>query len=1322
VRRARLFALLASTALTALLPPAGLAADEVIDGGAVETINTPWNIDGTLIVGDTSTGTLTVSPGGTVTSTSSTTVGNTVSGMGVVNVEGSGSSLTANGNLNVGDDGQGTLTISDGGTVSTLLLGYVGGASGVGMVEVTGENSSFSTGALLYVGFYGDGTLEISAGGAASSAADIRIGHDAGAIGIVGVDGPGSSLTVDEDLYVADFGTATLTVSNGSTLSSDVGYIGHEAGSHGTVSVTGAGSSWANSRALAVGYGGFGTLTISDGGVVSNTTGSIGFAPGSEGTVTVTGPDSAWINSGDVFVGRGGTGTLTISAGGAVSGEYGFIGSAVGSTGTVAVTGAGSNWALTRDLEVGDFGTGTLTISDQGTVTSRGTEIGYEANAVGTVTVTGLGSNLTSTEDIYVGVSGTGTLNALAGGSVDGGDMYVGLWLDSTGTVEVAGAQSSITADRFVYVGYEGSGTLEISQGGTLSHADNGWVGYAAQAVGSASVSGAGSQWSMGDDLYIAELGTGTLTISDGGSVSNDNGYVGHGAGSDGTVDVTGEDSNWTNHADLFVGYEGSGKLTIADGGTVSSTLGYIGHETGSEGTVVVTGAGSNWSVHGLLAVGFGGAGTLTISDHGEVDSFSGVVGFDPTGSGTVEVTGNGSSWSNDGALLVGYRSAGTIAISAGGSVSSASAQIGLYEAGIVNVAGPGSKWTNSGDLAIGFVGEGTFTISDGGTVTAAAATLASLGSATGTLNIGAAAGDAAAAAGTLDSPTLEFGSGEGTLVFNHTGTGHQFDTDISGSGTIRHLAGTTALTGDSVGFSGVTELEGGTLLVNGALGGALNVTGGTLGGSGSAATVTVAAGGSLAPGNSTGTLGVASATLDAGSLYEVELNDGGFVPGTNNDLLQASGTVTINGGTVHVTAENTTDSGSTYTPGTYTIITAAGGVTGTFDALTDDFAFLDFALDYGTLNQVDLISNLSGGGSGTCPPGLSFNQLASCGGVLSAGSGSLYTAVINLSNAEAPVALDLVSGEIHASLPAVLVDDSRFAREAAIDRLRTALGGGDAGTTPGTNLWAEGYGNWSRRNGDGNAATVDHSTGGFLVGADAEVMGDAYFGLMAGYGRSAVTIADRTSSATIDGYTLGAYGGAAWDGLSVKGGAAWSWHDLGTTRSIDFTGFSDSLSASYQARTLQAYAEASYAFDVGQARLEPFAGLAHVHLDTDGFAENGGAAALIGEAADQRGTFATLGLRSEAEVELGSVDAVLSGGIGWRHAFGATPSATHRLASGGDSFSIAGAPLVEDTIVLDAGIELTLADNAKLGASYSGQFAQGLSDHSARASLTVGF
>ena len=61
-------------------------------------------------------------------------------------------------------------------------------------------------------------------------------------------------------------------------------------------------------------------------------------------------------------------------------------------------------------------------------------------------------------------------------------------------------------------------------------------------------VSGAGSSWTNIGNLVVGGLGTGTLTIQNGGVVnSSGGGSVGLSAGSTGTVTVTGPGSTWNN-------------------------------------------------------------------------------------------------------------------------------------------------------------------------------------------------------------------------------------------------------------------------------------------------------------------------------------------------------------------------------------------------------------------------------------------------------------------------------------------------------------------------------------------------------------------------------------------------------------------------------------------------------------------------------------------------------------------------------------------------------------------------------------------------------
>lgn len=553
-----------------------------------------------------------------------------------------------------------------------------------------------------------------------------------------------------------------------------------------------------------------------------------------------------------------------------------------------------------------------------------------------------------------------------------------------------------------------------------------------------------------------------------------------------------------------------------------------------------------------------------------------------------------------------------------------------------------------------------------------------------------------------------------------------------NGDGRIEIAAGTgnsIAFTGDSSGFTGITTIETGALAVNGQLGGRLVVNaGGRLGGAGTVGDALVS--GTVAPGNSIGTLNVAgNIAFNPGSTYEVEIDAAGA-----SDRVVAAGTATINGGAVNVLA----GAGNYAQQTQYTILTAAGGRTGTFTGVTSNLAFLDPALSYDAGN---VYLTMTRNGTSFRNVGLTWNQVAAGGGVENLGLGNpVHNAVLSLSADQARGAFDQLSGEIHASARTALIEDSRFLRNAVNDRLRAASGStGAAGdsavtyengkpvaapvTTDRFAFWGQGFGSWGRTDGDGNAAKLERKTGGFFIGADAPVFGNWRLGAVAGYSRSDFDVKGRQSSGESDNYHLGLYGGANWGALTLRTGAAYTWHDISTNRTVSFPGFGDRLKGDYGAGTTQLFGELAYGFALGATRIEPFANLAYVSLHTDGFRETGGAAALTGAAATTDATFTTLGLRASTRLTLGGASLTAKGTLGWRHAFGdVTPLASLRFAGGGNGFGIGGVPIARNAALIETGLDYALSPNATLGVSYGGQFGSGIADHAAKANFNVRF
>jgi len=399
----------------------------------------------------------------------------------------------------------------------------------------------------------------------------------------------------------------------------------------------------------------------------------------------------------------------------------------------------------------------------------------------------------------------------------------------------------------------------------------------------------------------------------------------------------------------LSVGYNSTGTLDISNGGSVSFSSAaadaYIGYNAGSQGTITVTGVGSRLDAE-TLTVAFYGIGTLDISNGGIVFDAVGYIGYYSGSQGIVTVTGAGSTWSNTAAtgnnlLYIGNRGNGALTISGGGTVLNGGGIIG-YNAGSVGevtVTGAGSTWTTE-DIYVGMVGNGTLNILDGGKVIAKNVYVATYSGSSGDINIGAKEGDAAAAPGTLDTPTVALGA-TGKLVFNHTndtGSGYTFAPSItdgiygSGAGSILHLDGTTNLTGNSSGFTGTTTVEGGALLVNGSLGNELStlfvLDGGTLGGSGTIGGDVTVTDGKLDPGNANfgGSVGVLTITGDL-TLSGTSILDFHFGEPEDattfspyDDLIVVKGDLKLDG-TLNVGVSG----GRAFLPGLYHVITYGG-------------------------------------------------------------------------------------------------------------------------------------------------------------------------------------------------------------------------------------------------------------------------------------------------------------------------------------------------------------------------------------------------------------
>ncbi|MEN3931264.1 autotransporter outer membrane beta-barrel domain-containing protein [Microvirga sp. W0021] len=326
--------------------------------------------------------------------------------------------------------------------------------------------------------------------------------------------------------------------------------------------------------------------------------------------------------------------------------------------------------------------------------------------------------------ELIIGNTTSGQLEIINGSEVINKDGFIGYEAGSQGTVIVNGPGSTWNNDResddgSTYVGHSGTGTLTIENGGTVSNF-YGYIGFNTGSTGTVTVTGTDSTWNNNANIFVGYNGKGSLTISNGATVTSaDNSYIGWAAGAEGEVLITGAGSSWTVNADaMSIGFFGKGSLTIADGGSFTTGEARVGTGVGSQGTALVTGTDSIWTTE-YLFVGHESTGVMTVDEGATVTASSRIiVGNTATGTGTLYVQ-NGALVEAYNDFLVGERGNGTLVVTDGGMITSDEGAVGnsQFSVGIATISGAGSSWTNNSTLTVGSSGEGTLIIEDGATV-----------------------------------------------------------------------------------------------------------------------------------------------------------------------------------------------------------------------------------------------------------------------------------------------------------------------------------------------------------------------------------------------------------------------------------------------------------------------------------------------------------------------------------------------------------------------------------------------------------------------------
>jgi autotransporter-associated beta strand protein len=787
---------------------------------------------------------------------------------------------------------------------------------------------------------------------------------------------------------------------------------------------------------------------------------------------------------------------------------------------------------------------------------------------------------------------------------------------------------------------------------------------------------------------------------------------------------------------------QGAGTLTLSSsGGTTQTILDTIVDQTGSGGT------GGNAGSWGLSKTG---AGTLALS-----------------GANTY----TGGTTLSSGTLVIGNSNAlgsGTLAMAAGTTLSFASTG-NFTVANNITISGDptfaplsGTTQTISGVISDGsppgfleMVGPGTLVLSGANTYSGGTTVSAGTLQLSGAGTLGAASGTTTVSGGTLDlggtrqtQGAVNLAGGtiqNGGLNAPITSTGGTLNA-IGGTASLTTTAATTTLLGTNS-YTGATNVNGGVLDVEGSIAGTSAVTvnaGGVLTGTGlvDPLAVTIASGATLAPGNGTPGTSIAivgNLAFQSGAIYLVEVN-----PQTAS-FTTVTGTATPGGATVNAVFAN-----GSYVSKSYTILTASGGVSGTFASTvvnTNLPTNFHTSLSYDANNAyLDLSLNFTpGSGMPNFGSGLSGNQQA------------VANALVNFFNTNGSI--PLVYGTLSpAGLTQASGESATGSQQTTFNAMGQFMGlltdpfmqrSGGAGTASGApgfaeeegatayaaarrtdafamftkappaafvqrwSVWAAGFG--GSQSTDGNAVVGSNNTTssiyGTAVGADYLFSPNTLAGFSLAGGGTSFSVGGLGSGRS-DLFQAGAYVRHTTGPAYISAALAYGWQDITTDRIVTIAGV-DHLRAEFDANAYSGRVEGGYRFVApwtGGIGLTPYAAAQFTTFDLPAYAEQvisgTGNFALTYGAKSVTDTRSELGLRTDKSFAVQDGVLTLRGRVAWAHDFDPDRSVAATFqALPGASFVVNGAAQAADSALTTASAEMKWMNGWSAQATFDGEF-----------------
>lgn len=334
----------------------------------------------------------------------------------------------------------------------------------------------------------------------------------------------------------------------------------------------------------------------------------------------------------------------------------------------------------------------------------------------------------------------------------------------------------------------------------------------------------------------------------------------------------------------------------------------------------------------------------------------------------------------------------------------------------------------------------------------------------------------------------------------------------------------------------------------------------------------------------------------------------------------------------------------------------------------------------------------------------------------------ALFSGLLSATKDEARQTIASLANDIHVTANAMTVANGQSLVRAIKDQ---AIGIDGAARVADVDdgrarLWMSAVGNWSKMDRAGSSKLKsDFYTG--LVGLEADINVNNKVGVFFGAGKTKFK-GGADGKIDSDDLHFGIYGQSKISDVRLNYGFAYSHQDRDAGTALFYRNQAFASSPSYNAKLAQVFGEVAYTgLNLGTVNVEPYVGLAWMHLSADGFNSDyaGGKASTSFDS--QNLAVTNVGARVKVPFEAGAAKLKAVADVNWTQYMGDTRGKSTLKLGNGATAKIQSEKL-SAVAAVGVGLEAQLGKSASLGVSYYGAFGSKIKSNGVGATFKYAF